>query len=252
MTSHESQAYNHPLARENLPALKVLQAEGQTVGSRGHHMQITGLFYWGFIIYRCDYTDDALFERFIANLRSHAKNYHQRNKQDRTTGLYLRWTIVQDRETLDGATKDNVRQRFVEWRDGLSVDRDGPGADHRVTPYLPRFAYCVHVGKDSLDSLRACEGALESEQAVPPVFFALVRAERGLEGLPDDYDPDEDDEDEFDVDLSNTMPSIEGCTDEDVGWVYVETRYWVNLYEELHNDQAWYYLYARPPALVKF
>lgn len=252
MTSHESQAYNHPLARENLPALKALQSEGQTVGSRGHHMQITGLFYWGFVIYRCDYTDDALFDRFISNLRSHANSYHRRNKQDRTTGLYLRWTIIQDREGLDGATKDAVRQRFIEWREGLSVERDGPGADHRVTPYLPRFEYCVHVGKDSLDSLRAYEAASESGQAVPPVFFALVRAERRPEGLPDDYDPDEDERDECDVDLANTGPPIEGCTDEDVGWVYVETECWVNLYEELHNDQAWYYLYARPPALVKF
>ena len=252
MNSHESQAHNHPLAREHLLALKALQAEGQTVGARGYHMQLTGLFYWGFVIYRCDYSDDNLFERFIGNLREHAEIYHQRNKQDRTTGLYLRWTIVQDREALDGATKDHVRQRFIEWRDGLSVDRDGPGAEHRITPYLPRFEYCVHVGKDSLDSLKAYEDALESGQPALPVFFALVRAIQTPAGLPDDMDLDEDDEDEYDVNPANAPPPIEGSMEQDVGWIDVKTEDWVTLYEELHNDQAWYILYTRPPALVKF
>jgi hypothetical protein len=49
----------HPLARDKLPILKLLQAEGQTVGSHGYHMQLTGYYSWGFVIYRCDYSDNA-------------------------------------------------------------------------------------------------------------------------------------------------------------------------------------------------
>lgn len=256
MTSDASQAYEHPLAREHLSALKALQAEGQTVGAHGYHMQMTGFFHWGFVIYRCDYSDDGLFDRFIAYLREQAERYHRDCRQDRTTGLYLRWTIVQGREALEGATRDQVRRRFVEWRDGLSAERDGPGADHRITPYLPRFEYCVHVGRDSLDSLRAHEEALRAgrkKHAAPPVFFAIVRAEQRLTGLPEGYDPDEnEDEEEYHEDPASALHAIEGCTDEDVGWMYVPADHLVTLYEELHNDQAWYELYARPPAIVKF
>ncbi|KAI7773863.1 hypothetical protein LA080_009714 [Diaporthe eres] len=230
MASDESQAYEQPLAREHLSALKALQAEGQTVGSRGHHMQMTGLFHWGFVIYRCDYSDDALFDRFIAYLREQAERFHRDRKQDRTTGRYLRWTIMQGCEALDGATKDTVRRRFVGWRDGL----------------------------DSLDSLRAHGEALRAGQKkheTPLVFFALVRAEQRPAGLPEGYDPDEDEDDgenEYDEDPASAPRAIKGCMDEDVGWMYVPADHWVTLYEELHDDQAWYYLYARPSEIVKF
>ncbi|KAG8169242.1 hypothetical protein KVR01_001991 [Diaporthe batatas] len=247
MASDKSQLYEHPLARENLQTLKALQTEGQTM---------TGFFKWGFIIYRCDYSDDALFDRFVAYLRDQAEDYHRLSHQDRTTGLYLQWTVVQDRKALDGATKDQARQRFVEWRDGLSVGRDGPGADHRVTPYLPRFEYCVHVGRDSLDSLIAHEEAPQagkSKCAVTPVFFAVVRAAQRPAGLPEGYDdPKEGDEgDDYIDDSATKPPAIEGCTDQGVGWMYVAADDWVELYEELHVDQAWYILYRRPPGVVK-
>lgn len=258
MTSPANQDASHPLAKSNLPLLKLLQAQGQTVGTHGYHMQITNFLHWGFVIYRCDYSDDDLFVRFIAYLREQAERYHQRAKQDRTTGLYLRWTIVEDRERLDGATKDEAtkdeaRERFVVWRDGLSTERDGPGADHRVTRSLPQFEFCVHVGKDSLESLEAYEKASgQRASASPPVFFALVRAMQKLEGLPEDYDPNEaDGDDEYDEDPSNDPPAVERSTEHDVGWMYIEARYWVTLYEELHGDQAWYILYTRPPAIAQ-
>lgn len=256
MTSPEGQDATHPLAKTNLPLLKHLQAQGQTVSSRGYHMQITNFFHWGFLIYRCDYSDDDLFHRFVAYLREEAERYHQLAKQDRTTGLYLCWTIIEDREGLDGATKGEVRERFVEWRDGLSVERDGEGADHPVTRFLPRFEYCIHVGKDSLDILRACEKAAASApasgqqvSASPPIFFALVRAEQKLGGLPEGYEPDEDDE--YDPGLENAMPDVEGSTEYDVGWMYVKAKDLVSLYEELHDDQGWHFLYTRPPAIAR-
>lgn len=116
MTTPASRDANHPLAKPNLSLLRLLQAQGQTVGSRGYHMQITNFFHWGFVIYRCNYSNDDLFNIFIAYLREEAECYHQRAKQDRTTGLYLRWTIVEDIERLDSETKDEVRERFVGWR----------------------------------------------------------------------------------------------------------------------------------------
>lgn len=145
--------------------------------------------------------------------------------------------------------------------DGLSVERDGLGADHRVTRLLPRFEYCIHVGRDSLESLEAYEKAKakaaaavlsgQRESAWPPVFFsfALVRAEQKLEGLPEGYDPDEIEEDNRD--LENVMPDVEGSTECDVGWTYVNAKDLVSRYEELHHDQGWHFRYTRPPAIAK-
>jgi hypothetical protein len=60
---------DHPLAPESLPTLKALQTEGQQVDARGYHMQLSEFVHWGFVIYRCDYTDDELWARFIARRR---------------------------------------------------------------------------------------------------------------------------------------------------------------------------------------
>lgn len=246
-------------------------------------MQLTGLFHWGFVIYRCDYSNDATFDRFVSCLREHAEGYHQRAKQDRTTALYLRWMIVQDRERLDGATKEEVRERFGAWREerlSSLVERErereggeddgGAAADHyrrRVMPLLPRFGWCIHVGSDSLMSLEEHEKAVAcGKQAKPaastpppppppPVIFALVRAEPKLNGLLEGMelgDDDEEGDDECEQDLRDVCPAIEGSTEYDVGWMYVKAKNWVTLYEELHGDQAWYQLYTRPPAIVRF
>lgn len=51
-------------------------------------------------------------------------------KMDRTIAPYLEWTIIEDSDKLDNATKEPVRELFRTWRDELSVGRDGPGADH--------------------------------------------------------------------------------------------------------------------------
>ncbi|KAJ4385384.1 hypothetical protein N0V93_009811 [Gnomoniopsis smithogilvyi] len=234
----DTQGHNHPLAKENLPILKALQAEGQVV------------FHWGFPIYRCDYSDDALFDRFHAVLRRHANEYAQRNRQDRTTALYLTWTVNQDREALGGATKEQIRTQFTEWRNGLSVERDGLGADHRLTRFLPRFEYCVHVGKGSLDSLRAHEEAVEkgtAERRAPPVLIALIRAPQNS-AFKEVVENDEKDDDE--ENLANEFEPIDGCTAQDLGWVYVKAAQWVTLYKELHEDRGWEHIYRRPPQVA--
>jgi hypothetical protein len=153
-----------------------------------------------------------------------------RRLQDRTTGPYLRWSVVEDAATLDGATKEQVRDKHIEWRNGLSVERDGPGADHPITKLLPRFEYAIHVGRDSLDSLIAHEAA-GGVARFSPIYFTLVRAPQPL--LSHD---DEDDEDE--EDLSDGY---------DVEWMYVDTNLWIEIYEELHGDSGWQHNYARPP-----
>ncbi|KAK9423237.1 hypothetical protein SUNI508_14049 [Seiridium unicorne] len=231
-----------PLARENLSTLKALQAEGQQVGSRGYHMQLSGFFHWGFVVYRCDYTDDELWARFIARLRHEVDAYMGRNHEDRTTGPYLEWTIIEDRESLDRATKEQVRELFRTWRRGLSVERDGPGADNPLTTRLPRFEYCVHIGDDSLSSLLDWEKykAGGGRGRGPPVKCALVSvpAEHPSAALSASTLEDEGGESDESEDLSDGH---------DIRWMYIPLDSWVVAYEELHIGHGWDLIYKRPP-----
>ncbi|KAB5551007.1 hypothetical protein GE09DRAFT_1222821 [Coniochaeta sp. 2T2.1] len=64
---------------------------------------------------------------------------------------YAKWTVMEDRETLDGASIDVVREKFVAWRDEHKFDLEVPLEKRLVPmlkdppPRLPRFSYCLYV-----------------------------------------------------------------------------------------------------------
>lgn len=82
------------------------------MGSRGYHMQLSGFFHSGFVIYRSDYSYDEHLARFLARLCHEVDTYINNSREDRATGPYLEWTIIKDRESLDGAIKEQVREPF--------------------------------------------------------------------------------------------------------------------------------------------
>ena len=99
---------------------------------------LTGYPKWGFVIYRGTYADDSLWLKALALLKSNAYELLRSfdidvklNHPDNSTpgceellGPDLQWTVIEDRATLDGATKDAVRARFREWAAARSVERE--------------------------------------------------------------------------------------------------------------------------------
>lgn len=146
------------------------------------------------------------------------------------------WTIVQGRDALDEASKDRVREIFTEWRKGRSVERDGPGADDIVTRLLARFTYAIHIGKDSLDSLRLFEESSHLRWKLE-VVMAIVEAPIEIE-LPPTY-AEQNDEEEYDDEEADLEPY-------DIGWMYGVAEFYGSTYGEMSDQQFWQHYYVKP------
>ncbi|WYZ43574.1 hypothetical protein EsH8_VII_000010 [Colletotrichum jinshuiense] len=215
---------------------------------------------WGFVVYRGTYSDDTLWEKCVALLKSNVNYWLRVHNQEDILGPDLVWTIIEDRETLDGAPKEEVRTRFREWAAGRSVERDGPGADGPwVGQRSPRFRFCVYVDQASLDSLAAqwiphekywsLEGQVaiidgihgHHDEDILSHFATSTPTPRDEDG---DDDENEDDESE---DEEEVYPPIEGNTSKDVGWRYKDASLLVAWYEALHIQgmewETWHHFY---------
>ncbi|KLU87062.1 hypothetical protein MAPG_06067 [Magnaporthiopsis poae ATCC 64411] len=203
-----------------------------------------GYHKWGFVIYRCTYDDDALWEAFVTMLKASAAAYLQARKQENILGPDLQWTIIEDRATLDGASKETVRQHFLDWVAAHSVERDGEGIDNPSVPQLPRFRYCVYVDADCLNAIRAwwC--------SVRPAGYRLRGEVVVIQAAPETPDGSLDSEEEDDEDDEDVYDAVEGCTADNVGWMYYAADGLLELYEELawtgSHTETWRLVYERP------
>ncbi|KAJ1336148.1 hypothetical protein MN608_02896 [Microdochium nivale] len=178
----------------------------------------------GLVIYRCNYSDEGLWDRYLAKIRDDLDWYHRRYLVEGAKEVEdWTWTIFQDRDTLDGATKDRVREIFTEWRNGRSSERDGPGADNMSSRFLARFTYAIHVGKDSLDSMRLYEEYATLVRR-PEVVMAIVEAPMEFE-LPPSYAEQEEEEEDID--------------EYDIGWMYGLVKFYGSMYDQMSHQQFW-------------
>lgn len=106
---------------------------------------------WGFLIYRCDYASDEAWSKFLSNLNWEIEEGLRILKAEDLRDT-LEMTPKEDKEALDGATVDQVRNIFTEW-----VRSDEARAEINNEPCgaftYPRYTYCVHVDADVLDSV---------------------------------------------------------------------------------------------------
>ncbi|RBR15101.1 uncharacterized protein FIESC28_07417 [Fusarium coffeatum] len=66
---------------------------------------------------------------------------------------HIEWAIIEDRDTLDNASKQQVREKFSEWTSQRSVERDGPRVEEAFQYGIPRFRYCIYVDQKCLDTV---------------------------------------------------------------------------------------------------
>ncbi|KAK6213695.1 hypothetical protein QIS74_09697 [Colletotrichum tabaci] len=203
----------------------------------------TGYHRWGFVVYRCAYGDDDLWDRYITQLK---KNVHDELVHARRAELleqYLDWVIIEDCDTLDNASKTDVRRHFNGW---VADQVAEAGLQPLRVQLIPLFRYCLYIDQKCLDTLEAFqkpEGDPSAEYPFtiygrPPMVLVFVDRlwTRSLKGVPK---------------KQWGYPRIEGSSKHYVGWLYRRALSMVATYSELagdwDEDQPWEY--ARPPAI---
>ncbi|KAK1985566.1 hypothetical protein LZ30DRAFT_686053 [Colletotrichum cereale] len=248
-------------------------------------MLSTGIHKWGFVIYRCTYDDDELWNRYLAQLKSFCHDELVEERRAELLEQYLDWVIIEDRATLDNASRFEVRKHFNQWLLEQNIPTFSAKAYINTFPIqLPRFRYCLYVDKQCLSTVtqfqEANDGTALFLSQLPPMVFAIIDRTWTPNGTEDkfdiykalkekdeddkehgdDQDEEEEDEDEEDDDEEDDdeeyeyergYPLIDGSDRRYVGWMYCSARCIGGLYEQLHgmygldDDDS----YFRPPAI---
>jgi hypothetical protein len=107
---------------------------------------------WGWVVYRTSYKDEAAWDR----LRNDMERWSRESLDDEAAPARVRstvdWTFVSD-AALDGASQDELRARFCEWRETayLTETRRRPAIDD--DDRTQRYMYFVEADEATLDSV---------------------------------------------------------------------------------------------------
>jgi len=182
---------------------------------------------WGFLVYRCDYSSDEDWTRFLWILQTRVKEELQCLQ---ATGLLspFEMTAKEDKDILNGASVDKVREHFWAW-----VNSDEAEEELRDAPYGPfryaRYTYCVYVDAGVIDSVvkRALQPP-KHDYSNEIGYVNLVRL-RMEDMIPDNSVSAGDPEDEVEEEDEEDM--------RDENFVKVPLRY---ICPEIYGDLDWY------------
>src|SRR5437868_5952787 len=73
-----------------------------------------GLEKWGFVIYRCTYTSQEKWDKFMALIKEDAKEYLQ-DENDQDLWQSIDWRVVENEEALGGNDWKEARSVFDAW-----------------------------------------------------------------------------------------------------------------------------------------
>lgn len=150
---------------------------------------------WGFVIYRCTYGSQAKWAKFLALAKQEARNTLEREGTgDVSVYDRMTWTVIEDTETLDGASILEATRNFGAWvkADGRA-EMEGSTLTDTCHPE-PRYMFFIYVDEESLESVVDEEKAADWTAG----FFCKIvfadavedREEGRLAGMiPDDQDP---------------------------------------------------------------
>ncbi|KAI8249136.1 hypothetical protein K4K58_011088 [Colletotrichum sp. SAR11_239] len=144
-----------------------------------------GIYRWGFYLYRTTYDNQPVWERYISNLRQRAFDFIARDSSSKRDEMQatFRISVIEDRESLDGASIQEVLTRFQSWANALPDESDEsqdiPANDSRD---YARFNLCLYVDGECLSSL---------ETSIP--FAKVVNAETPIPDSEEEYSDSEED-----------------------------------------------------------
>ena len=198
---------------------------------------------WGFVIYRCTYQDDEAWDRFKQIVLARTHKEMQESDTPKVADK-LEWTFVEDRASLDGASRAQLRKRFNQWA-AQAIITEQPRAQAETlaqeTPTLgvPRYSYFIQVDEEVLQSVLAAPKNDPSGKGF--VNFVDARWKPLGNRYPDNNDERHD--------------PVDGCTEENVGWMRIATMMIDAEWYDAAVDFAgggWHVYYLRPPRVVLY
>lgn len=156
---------------------------------------------WGFVVYRCTYSSDEDWVRFMDILRQENRKALSYEEGGLEMWESLDMTVFEDRSTLDGASKGFVREQFREWCKSAPQQEQGAEAEAGCSQ---RYRYCLQVDEASL---RSVVDALPRGGPYQQGFVNLINKER---------------EHRWVGPVAGDYPEIEGSTEADTGWYGVD------------------------------
>lgn len=201
---------------------------------------------WGWVIYRTAYGDDEAWEFFVQLVTRHSRYDLDFAKAPPILADTVEWTFVSDRATLDGASRDELRKRFVSWvaeTEAAYEPREIPisVARHQLRP-------CRHINFVQVD-----EASLRSVVDTAPAddwdcgWVNLVRCAEGQ-----DYNLDVKYKAELETYQKQLAQAGEEYITED--WVMLAAGdLSIGFYAALGSaPENWHMFYSQPPNLVLY
>ncbi|KAB5580240.1 hypothetical protein GE09DRAFT_1081429 [Coniochaeta sp. 2T2.1] len=200
------------------------------------------LNHWGFVIYRCTYSSQEKWDKFLALAKQEAYDCLEQEGTG-VLSLYdkMDWTVIENAETLDGASILDTTRRFRAWvesnervenRDdaGRLPDNQGSILTH-VWQSEVRYHFFMHVDEESLESVVDDEKARDPAagyfcKIVRPSLVEMREDARLAGEIPEDQDP-----------LDEQLELLDCVKKFKLGSL-------VELYATLLSHDSWYYIHV--------
>ncbi|KAB5549642.1 hypothetical protein GE09DRAFT_1223464 [Coniochaeta sp. 2T2.1] len=238
-----------------------ISASSNAADKIDQHLRADGHCLWGFVVYRTTYTSDTAWRECVRRIEASVrKAMDLYNGHDLLEEGRFRLTVIEDASGgLDGASTGVVRGYFREWCARMLEEEQGSEEDVRSrqqqdarlqdTGVPVRYRFCVQVDEHSMRSVVSDEG--ERWVKLIKRDWQPRRATSGaVENQGAQHDDDEGDFTDDEDDGEQYSP-IEGCTEEDIGWMKVQlVGLMPDFYANLRDPNLWHIQYVRPPDIA--
>lgn len=206
---------------------------------------------WGWVFYRTCY-DEGTDEKWD-KLKNSIQNELQYSiaKSDTPELLTsLDWKFLEDKEALEGATVEQLRQIFKTWVTETKSIENPYNIHMPGSVNMARYSFFIRVDQKAMDSMIDSRTFIVSTQE----FISATHAVVDLVEISWKPLPLSSDEDEFEEDDEPEYEALEGCTEYDVGWMRIGLGTLVNVewYHMLSKNRDVQIHYQRPPMQVKY
>lgn len=199
------------------------------------YLQTDGHRIWGFIIYRCTYDSDDEWNEFMERLRYRIRKtltfYNAVDLMDS-----LGFTVIEDRKKLDDVEASVISEHFKTWAETAPLLEQGIAQSESQVWGSQRYLYCIQVDAEVLESVVHWAEAPPAIDARSEGFVKIVSRYWEPYGAGDRDAPQE---------------PIEGCTEDDVGWMMIDYTNVVEFYHLLRSRNSWHSEYRRPPNVAR-